>query len=299
MRRARRSRPATVPTYALYGEVKTELEADLLHCEAIARRSARYGGLIKPHRHEDLFHLLHLTGGRSRLLTRNAVVELDPPGVILVPPRTVHGFEFPRSVRGHVITFNPEECLRHYRVLCRFLAELHEPCWIGLAAAGDRTAEIDYSVQTLASEFDSREPGRQALLVSSLVTALVRLWRLSGNAPVRFAPTRAFQQAERFRELVERDYRLHLPVASYATRLGITSTHLNRVCRQAFADTATGIIHQRLMLEARRALRFTVHGIGEIGSELGFEDAAYFSRFFTRHAGVSPRTFRRRAGAGT
>ncbi len=32
--------------------------------------------------------------------------------------------------------------------------------------------------------------------------------------------------------------------------------------------------------------------IGDLAYNLGFDDAAYFSRFFTKNAGVSPRKFR-------
>jgi AraC family transcriptional activator of pobA len=37
--------------------------------------------------------------------------------------------------------------------------------------------------------------------------------------------------------------------------------------------------------------------IAEVAYSLGFEDPAYFSRFFTRQTGVSPRTFVARSSA--
>jgi AraC family transcriptional activator of pobA len=36
--------------------------------------------------------------------------------------------------------------------------------------------------------------------------------------------------------------------------------------------------------------------VNQIAWSVGFEDAAYFSRFFTRHAGQSPRRFRTARG---
>ena len=46
------------------------------------------------------------------------------------------------------------------------------------------------------------------------------------------------------------------------------------------------------MLEARRALLYSNLSVAEIGYALGFADPGHFSRFFTRHAGQSPRAFR-------
>ena len=46
------------------------------------------------------------------------------------------------------------------------------------------------------------------------------------------------------------------------------------------------------MQEARRLLIFTTASINEIGYQLGFNDPAYFSRFFTREAGMTPGRYR-------
>ena len=40
-------------------------------------------------------------------------------------------------------------------------------------------------------------------------------------------------------------------------------------------------------------MRYSNMSVGQIASYLGFSDAAYFSRFFSREAGSSPRAFRR------
>ena len=72
----------------------------------------------------------------------------------------------------------------------------------------------------------------------------------------------------------------------------MSQTHLNRLCRAAFNESALGVINRRLVLEATRDLTFTFMSVKEIATSLGFADAGYFSRFFTRHAGVSPTQFR-------
>jgi AraC family transcriptional activator of pobA len=57
------------------------------------------------------------------------------------------------------------------------------------------------------------------------------------------------------------------------------------------------MLDQRAMLEAQRSLLYSSLSVAEIGYGLGFEDPAYFSRFFARHAGLSPVAFRKGASS--
>jgi AraC family transcriptional regulator, transcriptional activator of pobA len=50
------------------------------------------------------------------------------------------------------------------------------------------------------------------------------------------------------------------------------------------------------MREARRNLAYTKLSISSIAYALGYSDPAYFSRTFSRDAGVSPRQFRAAQG---
>jgi AraC family 4-hydroxyphenylacetate 3-monooxygenase operon regulatory protein len=52
------------------------------------------------------------------------------------------------------------------------------------------------------------------------------------------------------------------------------------------------VVHERLLQEARRLLRFSTVQVGEISYQLGFTDPAYFSRFFTKRTGIPPSQFR-------
>ena len=97
---------------------------------------------------------------------------------------------------------------------------------------------------------------------------------------------------DRFRSLVEREFRRMHRVQDYAERLGVSPGHLNVLCHAHLARSASDEIHKRVLLEARRLLRYTDKPAFAIAQELGFADPAYFGRFFKREAGVTPRGFR-------
>ena len=46
------------------------------------------------------------------------------------------------------------------------------------------------------------------------------------------------------------------------------------------------------MVEAKRLLIYTGKSVAEVGYDLGFEDPAYFARFFAERAGSAPSAFR-------
>jgi AraC family transcriptional regulator, transcriptional activator of pobA len=58
-------------------------------------------------------------------------------------------------------------------------------------------------------------------------------------------------------------------------------------------------VHARILLEAQRQLRYTSAPVSEIAYALGFEDPAYFTRFFSQRTGQAPRAFRLAAARPT
>ncbi|MBJ2137664.1 helix-turn-helix domain-containing protein [Paraglaciecola chathamensis] len=56
------------------------------------------------------------------------------------------------------------------------------------------------------------------------------------------------------------------------------------------------IIHQRLVIEAKRRLVYTRQSVDEISAFLGFNIPAYFSRLFKQFVGVTAGTFRQKGG---
>ena len=66
-------------------------------------------------------------------------------------------------------------------------------------------------------------------------------------------------------------------------------THGNSVL---LGRSAARVIQDRLMIEARRDLVYTSMSISRISFRLGFADPAYFSRYFLRETGKTPRAFR-------
>jgi AraC family transcriptional activator of pobA len=84
-------------------------------------------------------------------------------------------------------------------------------------------------------------------------------------------------------------------VPDYAATLHVSGSRLNRTCRTLADKSAFEVVQERMLLEARRRLIYISAPVAQLAYELGFQDAAYFCRFFKKHSGVTPTEFRRRA----
>lgn len=96
----------------------------------------------------------------------------------------------------------------------------------------------------------------------------------------------------KFLNLIDVHFSAQKSVAFYATQLNISANYLNILCRKHLHVPATYLIHNRVILEAKRLVHATDKSLKEISFELGFNDPAYFSNFFKAQTGVSPRQFR-------
>jgi len=271
-----------VPTYALYGEADSASQQDWLHWETIQSRSRLHDYRIAPHRHERFFQILSLTGGRGHVTLDGTGFDLGPPVIVVVPALTVHGYVFSEDVEGVVVTLMERDVA----------GDIEAP---SAGVIGSGTAEVNAMLDALLAEAD-RPGGWHDLAMRARITLLlVALHRArSLPAPRNAGAVRAHLHANTFRWLVDRKFRETRHIAEYAAEMGISQTHLNRVCRQEFGISALSVIERRVALEARRQLLFSTLSIKQIGAGLGYEDPAYFTRVLKRVLGVTPAAFRQR-----
>ncbi len=95
-----------------------------------------------------------------------------------------------------------------------------------------------------------------------------------------------------FRELLERNYTTTKRPAEYAQKLNISTAYLNECVKNTTGFSVSHQIQQRVVLEAKRLLYHSDQSVKEIAAELGYDDYPYFSRLFTKVAGMTALAFR-------
>ncbi|AFL49561.1 AraC family transcriptional activator of pobA [Sinorhizobium fredii] len=283
----------TVPTYELYGEESGERPDFWLHCETIPSRSRLHHWEIGLHRHESFFQILYIARGSGDALFGETPQPISPPAVITVPPAVSHGFRFSPDIDGFVFTV----LASHLPVAPGGRSRLGT--WLATArltplGGSEDGRYVAETLKRLAEEWEARGSHRTGLLDAYLTTVLGLTARLAEapRAHESAGESENERRMERFDALLRQHYLTHRPAAFYARALGLSPTHLNRVVRAMAGQSVHEVIAGRLLEAARRELVFTRASIQEISFRLGFSDAAYFSRFFVRHVGMTPRTWR-------
>jgi AraC family transcriptional activator of pobA len=283
--------PLSVPRFFLYGEADKDVEARFIHVETIAVRSRLHDWAIRPHRHSHLFQFLLMTSGSGTLQVDAAMHALKAPMAVAIPRGFVHGFEFSTDTDGWVISV-ANDYAADVMSQAALAAELLQPSVLRLSRATLAAHRLDDRCSEIEREFRWSAMGRVAAITANLqllFLALARLRHEHEHEAVAISDDAVL--FGRFRSLVEDWYRERRSLAKYTRALGVTEKRLAAACRSAVDRTPLELIHDRLIIEAKRSLLYTSMNIAEVAYSLGFEDPAYFSRFFTRQAGVSPRAF--------
>lgn len=289
------ARAHRIPQFVLYGEQAPSNTAEFVHVEEIAVRSGPHGWHIAPHVHPGLFQVLLLIDGTVDATIEQARMRRDGPVAITVHPSLVHAFAFTERARGYVLTVGQNVLFEAGANRTDLFSVLFvSPLAIALEAEAlaQRMASL---LESLAEETRWPRYGNALMLewlARSLLLLLLRAH--TDQAAAGQAGRHDFELFSRFRAAVEQHYRSGQRISFYAELLRVTPVRLNRLCLRLAARSAADIVNQRLMREACRQLAYSPATVASIGYALGFDDPAYVSRAFKRHAGMSPSEYRRR-----
>lgn len=98
---------------------------------------------------------------------------------------------------------------------------------------------------------------------------------------------------DQFEKLIDAHFKTEKSPSFYASKISITLKHLNRICKSILNKTATQLITERVILEAKRLLIDQNISISQVADQLNFENYSYFAKLFKKENGISPSDFRR------
>ena len=93
--------------------------------------------------------------------------------------------------------------------------------------------------------------------------------------------------------LVEKHFREKHKVQDYADLLFKSPKTLSNLFHKYGNKTPLMVIHDRILLEARRLLLYSDKTVDEVAYMLGYKDSGHFSKFFKKQEGLSPSLFKK------
>lgn len=164
---------------------------------------------------------------------------------------------------------------------------------LSLSGHDEATSVIERCLTAIVRERREPQPGSALVLSALLRIVLVSLLRISGGELEHSGAGAQVGLLQRFRQLVEMNFRNHWPVTRYADALGVSADRLHAICTQGVGKSPKMLISERLASEAVLRLERSSLTIQQLGDSLGFSDPAHFSNFFKGVTGTRPGIYRK------
>ena len=227
--------------------------------------------------------LLWFTRGQGRITIGGITRGYGAHNAILIPAGMMHGFDLGAQTSGSALFFGRAHGL-----------DLPvDPVHLRLREVGPQ-AELAGIIEAIQRELESARPGHERAARFHLGLLGVFIERLSASAADEAPmPDAARRLARAYADLLEKNFRTGKGVADFARDLGVTPTHLTRVCNKTCGRSASDLLHDRLLFEARTLLIETRLPVQDVARTLGYTTPAYFTRAFQARTGRTPTDFRK------
>jgi AraC family transcriptional regulator, transcriptional activator of pobA len=238
--------------------------------------------LIPPHRY-DFYTIAWVTNGRGTHTVDFVNYYLEPQTLFFTSPGQIYSCVPSHQPAGYVAHFSAEFLLVNSEGT-NLLAEFpffHLLTGVPFVQLHDldrpRIQELFGHLEHEANSAAFRNDDMIRLYLRALLIHIQRIAGADGMAQPRRASTRLVKQ---FQMLLEERFLQTMLLTDYAQQLGVTAKHLSETVKQETGKTASRLIQDRVILEAKRLLKYSNLTVTAIALHLGFEDSAYFGASF-------------------
>jgi AraC family transcriptional activator of pobA len=249
-----------------------------------------------PHRH-NYFELFLFEKGSGVHEIDFIETEIKPQSVHVVCPGQVHYLRRSPDSAGIVIIFTKD-----FYFLPRQMSPVVDE-FPFLAGIGNATIEpgvvvfdsLIEIIQMMKKELDGDGADFGQILrnyLSIILLHLKRAYAVSTDVPSDFRHKNSIV-FEQFRKLLDVNYVSVRLVKQYADMLKISPENLNALSKQVSGKTASALIDERVILEAKRLLLFSENSVKEVAYFLEFNDPSYFNKYFKKITGLTPENYRK------
>lgn len=243
----------------------------------------------QPHRHE-YFEIFWILSGEGRQSIDFVEYEMLPREIFFITPGQVHDVhDLPENF--YAISFNAEfidsQAKSQLPIDKLFIQNRSNKPFITLDDTGDK--HLKGLVSIIEDELAGDTPDND--MMSNLLVSFLRYVMRYLEAEVNLY-TQKDPRMLSVLKLIDENFHERKDTGFYSGKLAMTNKRLNELTKEQFGKTITQLLHDKVIVEARRQLAFSDKTIKTISYELGYKDTSYFCRFFKNLSGLSPQGFR-------
>ena len=248
-----------------------------------------YPDLDKPRRLRK-YVLIWCSKGTLKVMVDETELKLKEHEVLTITSGQIHYLKNYRRAEGFVLEFtvdffckndNDIELIFHNGLFCHF--DLNEVIKI------PNHGVIQTQLELIKKELLLKPYQHYISIHSRIELILVEINRAKvERGDEIWKPDALFLK---FLETVRANFDKNYSLEDVAGKLGTTEAKLNEQSKLHTGRTAQNVIYGLIASEAKRLLIYQNHSIKEVAYQLGFNDPFYFSNFFKKHAGISPKSY--------
>lgn len=266
------------------------------YIERLEDHLARFPAVSLPHAH-SFYLLLYVTQGQGTHTIDLVTYELRPGGLYFLVPGQAHSWVLPPDAQGYILFFSASFYQRQFPADRLAGYPFFDPAHVPVLYLPAAESTLLGLLTSIFGENDTPATNRDEVVGAYVYLLLELAGRYYVQEQEHHAPSHGLQQVRAFSQLLDAHFRTKKTVRFYADQLAVTANHLNALCRRLLNQTASDLIHERVITEAQRRLAHSADTVGQVADDLGFEDASYFTRYFKKYVGHTPEAFRQRQPA--
>lgn len=248
-------------------------------------------GIDKPHSH-TFYLVMWISQGSGTHTIDFKTYPIEPNQLYFLTPGQVHSWVLSADIRGFNLFFEANFFRNRYGNRLHQYLFYHSHQYQPLVQVSQQ-ADLFSDVFTHAyNEYRQQQANRAEVFLSFVHILLESADRLYSHQQTD-ADLYLFDRIRQYEDLLEEQFLRVRDVSTYAGQMGLSPNYLNHICKKVLHKTASQLIHERLIVEAKRLLAHSAQSVKEIGFQLQFEDPSYFVRFFKKYTGITPVKFRR------
>ncbi len=281
----------------IYGDNSIDMVRDIIHITPMEITGKRHEWFIKPHIHSDLFQIFVVESGSLELIINGESQIVESVSFFSIPKNISHGLRMNADAKGWVISLYDKSLENMLKLDTDIINKIDE---IHISKLDEDDKLINDALATIrkcVDEYYSELPGKQHALQYLVGMMLLRLYRIFvTSSAVHLSDNKNKIYYRRFVQLIKEMKSFKISVEDYASRLNISSGHLNRICKDVSGLSPKDVVINFFIDEAKIYLRNFEMSISEISYELDIEDPAYFTRLFKKRTELTPKEFRNQLG---
>ncbi|WP_161568405.1 helix-turn-helix domain-containing protein [Flavobacterium cupreum] len=240
------------------------------------------------HRDNHYMFIIQQTGYFLWELDFNEINQTGP-SVSFVAPGQMHRYLDVKECSGWLVFVDNELVPVQYREIFTSCLNLKQVAAVDHDEAAFKILPL--LVEMLKEESQPLYKSVIRSMIETLAGIMATRILLSQNLMPYIGGTK-YNTVVTFKQLVGEKIKESKQVQEYASLLNISPLYLNEIVKQITGFPASYWINQEILLEAKRMLYYTTLDVKQIAYELGYEDHAYFSRFFKKNTAMTALEFR-------